>query len=67
VKLAVIGLYGFVMTQLSIPNGKPKMIDDIVDDILNNTFIIKVEILDVIEKPWSRFKKLNVYTIDNII
>jgi hypothetical protein len=33
---------------------------------MDNTFIIKVEILDFIEKHWSRFKKGNVYTIDNI-
>jgi hypothetical protein len=33
---------------------------------MNYTFIIKVEILDIIEKSWSRFKKDNVYTIDNI-
>jgi hypothetical protein len=33
---------------------------------MNNTFIIKVEILDIIEKQWSRFKKDNVYTIDTL-
>jgi hypothetical protein len=53
------------MTQIGIPKGKPRVIENsnIIDD---NTFIIKVEILDGIEKQWSRFKKGNVYTIDNI-
>jgi hypothetical protein len=49
-----------------MPKGKLKWIDGIIDDIINYTFIIKIEILDVIEKQWSRFKKDNVYTIDNI-
>jgi hypothetical protein len=65
VELDVNGLYAFAMTQLQIPEGKPKVME-IVDDLLNNTFIIKVEILAVLEKPWSRFKKSYVYTIDNI-
>jgi hypothetical protein len=34
--------------------------------LIPTTFIIKVKILDIIEKHWSRFKKDNVYTIDNI-
>jgi hypothetical protein len=67
VELDVNGLYAFAMTQLRIPKGKPKVFNGIIDDIMNCTFIIKVEILDVIEKPWSRFKKDNAYTIDNII
>jgi hypothetical protein len=52
------------MAQLRIPKGKPKKwIDGIIgdnniDDILDYTFIIKVEILDIIEKYWSRFKKI---------
>jgi hypothetical protein len=55
------------MIQLKIPKGKPKWINDNnIDDIMNCTFIIKVEILDIIEKYWSKFKKDNVYTIDNI-
>jgi hypothetical protein len=59
------------MTQLRIPKGKPKWINGIIgdnniDDILDCMFIISVEILDVIEKCWSRFKKDNVYTIDTI-
>jgi hypothetical protein len=33
---------------------------------MDNTFIIKVEMVYVLEKPWSKFKKGNVYTIDNI-
>jgi hypothetical protein len=37
-----------------------------IEDVMNCTFIIKVEILDVIEKQGSRFNKGNVYTIDNI-
>jgi hypothetical protein len=66
VELDVNGLYPFAMTPLRIPNGKPMMIEDsnIIDE--NNTFIIKVEILAIVEKPWSRFKKDDVYTIDNI-
>jgi hypothetical protein len=28
--------------------------------------MIKIEILDIIEKQWSGFKKGNVYTMDNI-
>jgi hypothetical protein len=67
VELDVNSLYAFVMTQLRIPNGKPKWINGIIDGIIDCTFISKVEILDVIEKPWSRFKKGNVYTIDKII
>jgi hypothetical protein len=72
VELDVNGLYAYAMTQLKIPKGKPKWIDDNniknnnIDDILDYTFIIKIEILDIIEKYWSRFKKDNVYTIDNI-
>jgi hypothetical protein len=66
VELDVNGLYAFTMTQLSIPKGKQKWINGIIDDVIDNTFIIKAEILDVIEKIWSRFKKGNVYTIDNI-
>jgi hypothetical protein len=69
VELDVNGLYAFAMTQLRIPKGKPKVMeifDGIVDDTRDNTFISKVEILYVIEKQWSRFKKYNVYTIDNI-
>jgi hypothetical protein len=66
VELDVNGLYAFSMTQLRIPKGKPKWINGLFDDIMDYTFIIKVEILDVIEKQWSRFKKDNVYTIDNI-
>jgi hypothetical protein len=55
------------MTQLRIPKGKTKKwINGIIDDIMDCTFIIKVEILAVIEKPWSRFKSCNDYTIDNI-
>jgi hypothetical protein len=48
VELDVNGLYAFAMTQLQIPRGKPKVMK-IVDDIIDNTFIIKVEILDIIE------------------
>jgi hypothetical protein len=69
VELDVNGLYAFAMTQLQIPRGKPKVMeifDGVIDDILDNTFIIKVEILDVIEKPWSKFKKDMLCTIDNI-
>jgi hypothetical protein len=51
------GLYAFAMTQLCIPKGKPKSINGLIDAILNNTFIIKVEILDVIEKSWSRLTR----------
>jgi hypothetical protein len=40
------------MTQLPIPKGKPKWIDGIIDDMMNNTFIIKVEITNVIKKQW---------------
>jgi hypothetical protein len=65
VELDVNGLYGYTMTQLEIPKGKPKEIG-IIGDSFTYTFIIKVEILDIIEKQWSRFKKGNVYTIDNI-
>jgi hypothetical protein len=36
------------MTQLRIPKGKPKWID--ADNIMDYTFIIKVEILDIIEQ-----------------
>jgi hypothetical protein len=66
VYLDVNGFYAFAMAQLRIPKGKPRVIEDdnITDE--NNTFIIKVEILDVVEKPSSRFKKDNVYIIDNI-
>jgi hypothetical protein len=56
VELDVNGLYAFAMTQLRIPKGKPKWLD--VDNIMDYTFIIKVEILDIIEKQWSRFKKV---------
>jgi hypothetical protein len=70
VELDVNGLYAFAMTQLQIPKGKPKIINGLIDDLnginICCTFFIKVEILDSIEKPWSRFKKDNVYTIDNI-
>jgi hypothetical protein len=31
-------------------------IDDKIDDTMTYTFIIKVEIIDIIEKCWSRFK-----------
>jgi hypothetical protein len=58
--------YMHAMTQLRIPKGKPKVLNGIIDDIIGCTFIITVEILDVIEKIWSRFKKSNVYIIDNI-
>jgi hypothetical protein len=58
VELDVNGLYAFAMTQLQIPRGKPKVIIGIIDDIIDCTFIIKVEILAVIEKPWSKFKKV---------
>jgi hypothetical protein len=51
-ELDVNGLYAFAMTQLRIPKVKPKWMDRIIDDIMNNTFIINVEILDVIEKQW---------------
>jgi hypothetical protein len=54
------------MTQLQIPKGKPKIFKGNINDILNSTFIIGVEILNVIEKPWSRFKKDMLCTIDNI-
>jgi hypothetical protein len=66
VELDVNSLYAFAMTQLLVSKGKPKVINGIFDDRMNYTFIIKVEILDIIEKQWSRFKKGNVYTIDNI-
>jgi hypothetical protein len=67
VELDVNGLYAYARTQLRIPKGKPKKwINGIVSDILTCTFIIKVEVLDVIEKSWSKFKKGNVYIIDNI-
>jgi hypothetical protein len=49
------------MTQLRIPKGKPKVNDGIVNDILDNTFIIKVEILDIIEKPCQSSKKVMLY------
>jgi hypothetical protein len=62
VELNVNGLYAYAMTQLRLPKGKPKVFNGIIDDIMNCTFIIKAEILDVIEKQWSRFKKDNVYT-----
>jgi hypothetical protein len=65
VELDINGLYAFAMTKLRIPKGKPNVIK-IFDDIMDYTFIIKVEILDIIEKQLSRFKKDNVYTIDNI-
>jgi hypothetical protein len=55
VELDVNGFYAYAMTQLRIPGVKPKWIDGIIDDILDYTFIIKVEILDIIEKCWSRF------------
>jgi hypothetical protein len=54
------------MTQLKIQKGKPKVFNGNIDDIIDYTFIIKVEILDIIEKYWSRFKKGMLYTIDNI-
>jgi hypothetical protein len=57
-------VYIFAMTILRIPNGKPKWIEEIIDDIL--TFIIKIEILDLIEKQWSRLKKGNFNPIDYI-
>jgi hypothetical protein len=50
VELDVNGLYAFAMTQLRIPKGKPKWIDGIIDDKMKNIFILKVEILDIIEK-----------------
>jgi hypothetical protein len=50
VELEVTGLYAFAMTPLRIPKGKPKLIDGKADDIMNSTFIIKVVILDIIEK-----------------
>jgi hypothetical protein len=54
------------MTQLRIPKDKPKWIDGIIDDKITYTFIINVEIFDVIGKQWSRFRQGNVYTLDNI-
>jgi hypothetical protein len=66
VKLDVNGLYTFAMTQLQIPKGKPKVINRIINDVMDCTLIIKIDILDIIEKQWSRFKKGNIYTIDNI-
>jgi hypothetical protein len=67
VELDVNGLLAFAMSNLRIPKCKPKVINDnnIIDDV-DNTFIIKFEIFDIIEKHWSRFKKGNTYTIDNI-
>jgi hypothetical protein len=52
VELDVNGLYAFAMTQLQIPKGKPKEINGIIDDIMNCTFIIKIEIVDIIENRW---------------
>jgi hypothetical protein len=54
------------MTQLRIPKGKSKVVNGIIDDIMNCTFIINFEILAFIEKCWSRFKKDMLYTIDSI-
>jgi hypothetical protein len=50
---------------LLIPKRKSRIIDD--SNITASTFIIPVEIIDIIEKHWSRIKKGNIYTIDNII
>jgi hypothetical protein len=50
VELDVNGLYAFAMSTLRIIKGKPKWIDG--DDIMDYTFIIKVEILDAVEKCW---------------
>jgi hypothetical protein len=44
VELDVNSLYAFAMTQLRIPNGKPKVFNGIIDDIIDCTLIIKVEI-----------------------
>jgi hypothetical protein len=64
VELDVTGLYAFAMTQLRIPKGKPKEWNGEI--LTSYTFIIKVEILDIIEKHWSRFKAGHAYSIDNI-
>jgi hypothetical protein len=41
VELDVNGLYGFAMTQLQIPKGKPKLIE-LFEDILDNTLKSKL-------------------------
>jgi hypothetical protein len=69
VEVDVNGLYAFAMTQLRISKGKPKEIHKMKASLKIerlHSFIIKAEIIEFIDKQWSRFKKGNVYTIDNI-
>jgi hypothetical protein len=55
------------MNKLKLPNGKPNIIDhNMIACFLVHIRIITVEIIDLIEKQWSRFKQGKMYTIDNI-